>query len=244
MLPAGVPVPRTLRFYRLPQVFQSLYTMNGGQPFRDIKAVTDEEDPWRVSGGMHHVDRRLWRNATGLALPHGEAISVWEEWQDVGAFGPVPKVRWRFPEGTQAWDVLIKRNDDGTEHVFEVRVHEKQAQGWDAGKTYRPEPASVGEPQGWTWSFPRHGLDADSTVLSGTFGGRPRFSERRSVVADDGRFVPQGYLGAGLRCNACHNRVGERTGYAVGRRGDDGRFSWHPFDANGKVDERWPMQRR
>jgi hypothetical protein len=230
-------------FYKLPQRFQKLYTMNGGRPYRDILPVVSEEHPWHVSGGMHHVKRSDWRNATGLAIPDGAAIDLWEEWQDVGAFGPVPKVRWRFPEGTVAYDVLFKV-DGNHEHVFEVRTSTKQAEGWDAGTTYRPEPEMVGEENGWTWGFPQHGLEADASVFAGRFVARPKFRESRKVVVDNGLFTPQGYLGAGMSCLACHRKVGELTGYAQGRRGDDGRFSWHPFDNAGKIDGRWPIVRK
>ena len=64
---------------------------------------------------------------------------------------------------------------------------------------------------------------------------------------DDGDFTPPKYVGAGMSCNACHSRVGQLYDvpgqiYREARRGDDGRFSWHPFNRNGEIDSRWPVK--
>ena len=242
-MPKGVPVPANLRFYKLPQKWQSLYTMNGGQPHRDILPVTNEEDPWRFSGGMTNVDRRDWYNVTGLSLPTGQRILVWEEWQDVGAFGPVPKIRWRFPDGTLAYDILFNRPDGSevSERIFEVRIHRKRGDGWDGGTRYAPEVEEEQEGTTWQWSFPSVGIECRQTVRPAIFAARPAFTQTKSVHEG---FAPQGYLGAGTACNVCHDRVGERTGYAAGRRGDDGRFSWHPWNERNEIDARWPLDRR
>ena len=242
-IPQGVPVGSELKFYKLQQVWQSLYTMNGGQPHRDVLPVTNEEHPWRVSGGMSNARAGSWRNATGLSLPMGAKIEVWEEWQDVGAFGPVPKVRWRFPDGTLAYDVLFSRTDNA-ERVFEVRVHRKRGDGeagaWDSGTRYAPVvEREEQEGQTWQWSFPDVGIACRSTATPAKLN-RTRFEPTKRVHVQDG-VTPHGYLGAGTACNVCHDRVGERTGYATGRRGDDGRFSWHPFANGGRIDERWPI---
>ena len=125
MMPKGVPVGANLKFYKL--------------PFRLSENVHDEQ--WHleihrhhaarrgrslaVSGGMHLVDRKEWRNVTGLDLPG--KITVYQEDTDVRAFSLVPKWRWHFPTGTLAYDVLL-RIKDGKEHIFEVRVQEKSGQ--------------------------------------------------------------------------------------------------------------------
>src|SRR6516165_7472617 len=81
MMPKGVPIGKNLKFYKLPQVYQKMYTMNNGRSkFNDITPFTDV-DPWRASGGMHHVDEKEWRNVTGLDLPG--KIAYWQEDTDV-----------------------------------------------------------------------------------------------------------------------------------------------------------------
>ena len=72
LMPSGVPVSKNLKFYKSDPVYQNMYTMNGGRSkFNVITPVTDV-DPWRVSGGMHHVGQKDWRNVTGLDLPGQE----------------------------------------------------------------------------------------------------------------------------------------------------------------------------
>src|SRR5580765_2335013 len=106
LMPKGVPVGKNLQFYKCDPVYQTMYTMNNGRSkFNDITPV-DDVDPWRVSGGMHHVDKKDWRNVTGLDLP-GDIV-YWQEDTDVRAFSLVPKWRWQFPKGTLAYDVLLR----------------------------------------------------------------------------------------------------------------------------------------
>lgn len=232
MWPKGAPLNDKILFYKLPQVFQSMYTMDlGTRKFNDKRPVVNEPEPWNASGGLHASPRNEWRNVTGLELPG--KILVWEEETDVGAPATVPKVRWKFPTGTKAYDVLIK--DD---HIFEIRVHEKLEDSWDDGTIYRPKGLK-GEKQSWTWAF--NEFDARSTTYTGVIGSE--FEPTRDLILDPD-FYPSGYKGIGLGCNKCHNKVGESTSYANARRGDDGRFTWHPFDANGNIDYRWPITRR
>ena len=37
---------------------------------------------------------------------------------------------------------------------------------------------------------------------------------------------------------------GQRTGYGAAIRGNDGRFTWHPWAADGTLDKRWPIVER
>jgi hypothetical protein len=244
LMPEGVPIGKNLKFYKLRQVYQKMYTMNNGRSkFNDITPFTDV-DPWRASGGMHHVDRKEWRNVTGLDLPG--KIAYWQEDTDVRAFALVPKWRWQFPTGTLAYDVLL-RVKDGKEHIFEVRVHEKRESDWDEGTIYRPKASTdKAERNTWSWEFSSVDLKASSVTYTTKIDRKAKFVPTRTVVIDDGDFTPPNYVGTGMSCNTCHSRVGELYDvpgqiYREARRGDDGRFSWHPFGESGEIDQRWPL---
>ncbi len=247
IIPKGVPISKNLKFYHCSPVYQNMYTMNGGRSRINEITPTIDVVPWRDSGGLHHIDRKEWRNVTGLDLPG--KISYWQENTDVRAFSLVPKWRWQFPKGTLAYDVLL-RVKDGKEHVFEVRVHEKRDEDWDEGTIYRPQVSTENAEQSkWTWQFPSEGLQGSSITYSRKIDPKAKFAATRTLVIDDGDFTPPGYAGAGMSCNACHSRVGQLYDvpgriYRESRRGDDGRFSWHPFDSNGNIDGRWPLTRK
>ena len=219
---------------------------NGRSKFNDITPI-DDVDPWRVSGGMHHVDQKEWRNVTGLDLPG--KIEYWQEDTDVRAFSLVPKWRWSFPKGTLAYDVLL-RIKDGKEHIFEVRVHEKREDDWDEGTIYRPKISIDKAAQHkWSWEFSREGLSGAAVTYTTRIDPKAPFVPTRTLVIDDGNFTPPDYAGTGMTCNACHSRVGllyDVPGqiYREARRGDDGRFSWHPFTDFGGIDDRWPLKAR
>jgi hypothetical protein len=224
-----------------------MYTMNNGRSKFNVITPYDPGTPWRDSGGLHHVDRKEWRNVTGLDLPG--PITLWQEDTDVRAFSLVPKWRWSFPKGTLAYDVLL-RVKDGKEHIFEVRVHEKFEDDWDEGTIYRPDVAvENAERHNWNWEFAGEGLKASAVTFFAKINPKAKFVSRKKVVIDDGDFVPPNYVGAGMSCNSCHNRVGEIVDvpgqiYRQARRGDDGRFSWHPFTDNSQIDNRWPIKTR
>src|ERR1051325_1644841 len=245
LMPKGVPIGKNLKFYKLPAVYQNMYTMNNGRSkFNDITPIEDV-DPWRVSGGLHHVDAKEWRNVTGLDL--SGKIEYWQEDTHVRAFSLVPKWRWQFPKGTLAYDVLL-RVKDGKEHIFEVRVHEKREEDWDEGTIYRPKVSTEkADKNRWTWDFDSVGLKMSSITYTAKINRKAQFVPTRALVIDDGDFTPPKYVGAGASCNSCHNRVGELYDvpgriYREARRGDDGRFSWHPFSASGGIDTRWPIK--
>ncbi len=245
MMPKGVPITKNLKFYKSDPVYQNMYTMNNGRSRFNVITPIDEVDPWRVSGGLHHVDKKEWRNVTGLDLPG--PILYWQEDTDVRAFSLVPKWRWQFPTGTIAYDVLL-RVKDGREHVFEVRVHEKLEEDWDAGTIYRPKVSlDKAERSNWTWEFAAEGLKGTAVSYSAKINPKAPFVPTRTLVIDDGNFTPPNYVGAGMSCNTCHSRVGQLYDvpgriYREARRGDDGRFSWHPFAENGEIDQRWPLK--
>ena len=253
LLPEGVPIPSTLKFYRLLQVYQSLYFLNGHEQ-RDIVPATDQKDPWRVSGGMHWTPAVQWRNATGLALPAGSRIQVYGEYVDAGAPGPVQKIMWRFPTGTVAYDVLIRRGSP--ERVFEVRTHARLKSGWGNAQKYRPAVAIpvMAPTERWEWSFTstlfQNGFQVPFTIAAATslkvvppIPPGVRFEHRDDLPHDMGSLIPKDYIGTGTSCASCHNNtvVGHRTGYGTAVRGGDGRFTWHPFLPNGNLDGRWPL---
>src|SRR5205823_583306 len=77
LMPKGVPVGKNLKFYKLDPVYQNMYTMNNGRSKFNVITPIEDVDPWRVSGGMHLVERKEWRNVTGLDLP--DKIVYWQE---------------------------------------------------------------------------------------------------------------------------------------------------------------------
>jgi hypothetical protein len=247
IMPKGVPITPNLKFYRAQSVYQKMFTMNNGTAKFNVITPYEEEHPWRASGGMHHVDPSAWRNVTGLDLP-GKII-VWREDTDVRAFSLVPKWRWQFPTGTLAYDVLL-RIKNGKEHIFEVRVHEKKETEWDNGTIYRPEVAiDKAERNTWTWNLPGTELTGEAVTYTTRIDPKAKFVATRKLAIDNGDFTPKNYVGAGMSCNACHSRVGEIYDvpgqiYRQARRGDDGRFSWHPFSDDGGIDQRWPLDLR
>lgn len=245
LMPRGVPIGKNLKFYKSDPVYQNMFTMDNGRSKFNVITPIEDVAPWRDSGGMHQVDKKEWRNVTGLDLPG--PIVYWQEDTDVRAFALVPKWRWQFPKGTLAYDVLI-RVKDGKEHVFEVRVHEKREEDWDDGTIYRPKTSiDKAERHSWSWEFESEGLKASAVTYTAKIDPRAKFVPSRTVVVDDGNFTPPKYVGTGLSCNACHSKVGQLYDvpgriYREARRGDDGRFSWHPFTDSGEIDTRWPLK--
>ena len=102
------------------------------------------------------------------------------------------------------------------------------------------------------WKFPQ-----DTVAYDVLFAGDSIFEIRTQtksgddwetkVSYKDASIAPNGYHGAGRACASCHNSAGEIVGvpgkiYLRVRWGDDGRFSWRPFDEAGKIDRRWPIE--
>ena len=60
--------------------------------------------------------------------------------------------------------------------------------------------------------------------------------------------APNGYHGAGRACASCHDRAGGLAGtrsiYLHAIWGDDGVFSWRPYDASGNTLSEWPIETR
>lgn len=105
-------------------------------------------------------------------------------------------------------------------------------------KTWKQNLQVAGTSQllpGWRWSFPNGTLFADLLVND---AGKPfelRIREKidgkwASMIAfEDAAEAPRGYKGAG-KCNSCHESAGSFQQYGLGIRGNDGVFSYSPFE--------------
>ena len=272
MWPAGVPCPDTLKFYSLPKASQRIATTDN-RPSFGFHAVTESQNinsefPYAVSGGMDWVDRAMWRNVTGLSIPKGKKISVWVAKKDVlnsfGRFQSEFALFWAFPDGTQVFDVLIHKKPDGQEHIFTVRVREKNGT-WE-NQSYFPQVV--------TGEYADYHHPGNSTTRN-IFGvekityrtAKARilfpfrkyiFKESKIAITDDGVFFPKGFVGHGMACSKCHvtGMNNEKTPYAGPElRGRDTVFSWYPVTLDSivknkvggeyyqpRLDSRWPIQ--
>lgn len=103
----------------------------------------------------------------------------------------------------------------------------------------------------WRWTFP-----VGTVAVDALFSGGMAFEIRTQVKGVDGwetkiiyknaSAVPDGFRGAGQSCASCHNmpaRIVDVPGriYRHVVWGDDGRFSWRPFNEDGTIDRRWPL---
>ncbi len=107
----------------------------------------------------------------------------------------------------------------------------------------------------WRWKFPEGTVAAD--VL---FNRRGRIFTIRTqtksddewmtkVLFNDEKEYPEGYAGLQQSCTSCHSKVAVlRTvpghDYLHATWGDDGRYSWRPFDESGNLDTRWPIEQK
>ena len=266
--PDGVPYADGLGFYSLPRASQRLAKTNE-QPSRGFHSGSgiNLEFPYIGSGGMDWAENGTWRNVTGLAIPKGQKIAVTVQSKPVlneyGYFQTEQAMFWAFPAGTQAYDVLLRRHRDGTEHIFNVRVRTKiDAERWDDGASYFPEIATEK-----TVTYTTIGNARTRDVLGlqrlayrvAEIAPLPirryRFREATIAYNDGGNFFPPGFKGTGATCSKCHvtGMAGESAPYAGPElRGRDTVFSWYPVRVesidNGaefytpSLDYRWPIK--
>jgi hypothetical protein len=265
--PKGIELPTNIKFYDLPQVYQSRFILNDTPTLRiepantpvDGKVNTNLLHPWAVSGGMQFADKKDWRSAKAIALPETNPyIYYWYERSTAPLAGRtlIPSVEWRFPKGTRFFDMLIRVKNGKDSHVFELREQEKRDGDWDDGTMYRPFASLTSAPDGsdltrdgwWNERFVEHKMPKASFRYYLTSSllnlENPTFSPSRLLVTDENEFAPKGYYGTGMACNTCHKRAGRGTSYGAEVRGRDGRFSWHPFSADNQyVNTSWPLKR-
>ncbi len=276
--PEGVPFPDTLKFYKLRPASQRVASFNSPGQNNNRRFVVptvgaenaNRDFPWIGSGGMDWAKPGTWRNVTGMALPRGSKIQWWLAQMPLkNSFGNIQMegaMHWEFPTGTQMFDVLVRKNDDGTEHVFTVRRRVKEAKGWDDGTSYFPDVA-VKEHA----SYKSAGNHRTKNVLGveeityrvGLLGKlrpeRVKFKESTTQLTDEGHFFPPGFKGTGMTCNKCHNGGAHESKDYGGPllRGKDTVFSWYPVseqvvgvaesftgnaDFTPTVDSRWPLE--
>lgn len=186
--------------------------------------------PWHGPGGLPDG----LSNRTGIYMPPGTDIQVQTFYVPIPLAGrPLPKRFWTYPQGTLLADVLLDKRGQ----AFEVRMREKQSDGWHNFR-YAPQPVGMAyTTETWT----RQVSDPRSVALLGTtqvsykvrrVPALSRVFDRASLTTtyvDDGTVVPRGYLGAGLNCNQCHQHSGSANYGIALRGGGDGDFSFSPF---------------
>lgn len=264
MWPQGVPRPETLKFYSLPKASQAVAALNtpgkdGGPPIIMFTHHTESvsninhQFPYIGSGGMDWAEKGTWRNITGLSIPEGKKIKVWKDWKPLNVGNNFQEERalfWSFPTGTEAFDVLIRKNKDGSEHIFTVRKRTKVSEtAWDDGVSYFPDVAGGEEMKEATDHTARTKRLFGGRLIQYRYrkveplqaGKRYPFKEQLTAVSDGGHFMPPGFMGTGVSCNKCHsipslpNQKG--TGSLSGEiadyggpllRGMDTIYSWMP----------------
>lgn len=273
MWPAGMTYPKGIGFYKLTPVSQSVdrLSLDGSplnliprRPFVPMSSGAENvnrEFPYRGSGGLDWAKPGTWRNATGLLIPDGKKINVWEGPKVVttssGSKQSELALHWSFPDGTQMFDVLIRKNADGSEHIFTIRKREKLSNGkWTDGVSFFPDVQTTKESLYATAGTKRTrviGVEKVSYRVASVapISGKPKFIESRIAMEDGGHFFPPGFLGAGISCNKCHvaSMANEEAPYSGPMlRGMDSVFSWHPIDVRTMgqdkpgIDHRWPIR--
>ena len=105
----------------------------------------------------------------------------------------------------------------------------------------------------WRWQFPQGTVAYDVLYTkNGIFEIRTQERTKNGwstkILHKDQEAVPSGYTGLQQSCASCHDHTAEIVAipgtYHLVRWGDDGRFSWRPFDESGNLDARWPIERR
>jgi hypothetical protein len=106
----------------------------------------------------------------------------------------------------------------------------------------------------WRWQF-QQGTVAYDFLLNGH--GQPfelrsqtkgsGYEWETDILFKDVSARPAGYEGLKQSCVSCHGRTAAVLDvpgkiYRRTRWGDDGRFSWRPFDESANLDRRWPIE--
>lgn len=272
----GVPMPEGLKFYRQTRASQRLSIVNeqhvhglyaADQDLPDlfrggVNRNTNKKPIWDAPGGLTWVPRDEWRNATAVAFPPGSKVQVYRTMTQVknsfGSYQDNARLAWVFPEGTQFFDLLIRRHN-GEEWPFELRQRVKVNGQWES-TAYRPWSDESELPEGsrrrefavssFDDQIPARDSVAHAIQVVGKAGNV--FKPSRLAVTSDkaGGFSPRHYIGNVVSCATCHDRAGESGNYAgVNAPGSDGVLSWRPFsdatlntDAFPQLDTSWPVE--
>ena len=83
---------------------------------------------WAAPGGLANVDG--WESHVAAYLP--ESPMVWKQPLPIANGGMIPGYVWSYPVGTMFADLLTHEGK-----VFELRIREKNANGWDSYVAYK-----------------------------------------------------------------------------------------------------------
>ncbi len=251
--PDGVELPKTLKFYKLRPASQRVdaYVPGDGRGRRflpitmgglRINENANRDFPWINSGGMDFANKGTWRNATGMALPENSKIKTWLAPMRVSTQYEIA-MHWQFPTGTKMFDVLIRKNVDGSEHIFNVRRRVKNDDGWDDGASFMPDvplgDVKVSHDLGSRRSREVLGIDRIAyRVATVKVDKKAKFKESNVAMNDEGHFFPPGFKGTGLTCNKCHSGAVHESQVYGGPllRGKDTVFSWYPVNPSFVID--------
>lgn len=138
------------------------------------------------------------------------------------AFNPNRQFPWAVPGGldnSNGWESIIAVALPSAPAVYEGRV--------EAGARH-PLPKT-------RWSFAEGTKFVDLLAYKGkTFELRTRTKVNGQWVSrkehEDKTARPEGYVGLSKSCVECHQGAGGQLQYGISVRGDDGVFSWSPWD--------------
>jgi len=103
-------------------------------------AGLDQSELHRAVGGQRwDAGLKGWTSTGAVSIPDGKHVRYWVERIEAGASRPLPKISWRFPDGTVFTDILSHAGK-----VFEVRQLTRTAKGWIAATPYKVEGGPPG----------------------------------------------------------------------------------------------------
>jgi hypothetical protein len=187
----------------MPRLYQ--ITDEGWRILRaDDNTSANNEDPWFMPGGVRPGSIKKF----GFIQLSKDNPMLW--WHGQKADGTFDGIHWRYGRDTRVGELLVVTDERGSDHTVMVRTRRKcslQSNDWSV-QEYSPTGT----------------LDAAFMPMRG--------ADR------DGRLVPRGFQPLDIdnqTCSRCHRDAGTVVREGGERRwrlrGDDGIFSFHPFDA-------------
>jgi hypothetical protein len=169
----------------------------------DDNISANNEDPWLMPGGVQPGSVKKF----GFIQLSTDNPMLW--WHGRKADGTFDGIRWRYGRDTRVGELLVVTDERRGDHTVMVRTRRK--------RSLQPNDWSVQE------YSPTGTLDSVFAPMRG--------ADR------DGRLVPRGFRPLAIdnqTCSRCHRDAGTITREGGERRwrlrGDDGIFSFHPFD--------------